>query len=337
MSERDDHTNDPGDERPPASAVGDRAATRPESEALRAQIAVLRHELGDLKDHLPDALVEGDIASERVTYMNRLACLVFGYTPEEATALHARDIFVEGDYERARQQMEQTLARGTAGGGPYRRTGQQDLREFRLRRRDGSTFPAETQSSIILDLSGRPVGVRTLVRDVTARKELEARLEEMSVRDPLTGCFNRRYLDRRRAELERPTASWVCLLFDLTDFKRVNDTYGHEEGDRVLQSFAHFLSRHHRSDDVLLRLGGDEFALFVRAHGEEEGRGISKRIVEAAARDSPAAFSLGTAFRRPGERVPDVLARADQVLYASKGRSLRPKRRRPAPEGRDRG
>jgi len=309
---------------------------RAEVEALRAELAAARHELGDLKEHLPDALVEGDLTSERVTFMNRLARLVFGYVPEEVPRLSARDLFDGDEYERARTLMTRTLAEGQRAEGPYHRTGHQDLREFRMRRRDGSTFPAETQSSMILDAAGQPVGVRTLVRDITARKDLEARLEEMSVRDPLTGCFNRRYLDRRRSDLERPTATWVCLLFDLADFKSINDTYGHEEGDRVLQAFAHFLSRHHRSDDVLVRLGGDEFALLVRAHSEAEGQSISKRVVDAAAKDSPAAFSLGTAFRRPGERIADVLARADQVLYASKGRSLRPKRRRPNPaEGAD--
>ena len=330
MAERDEHTDDRGASGAGAEPGGS-ASPGSEVEALRAELAAARHELDDLKANLPDALVEGDIASERVTHMNRLACLLFGYTPEEAARLSAGDIFVEGDYEHARHLLAETLARGTAEGGPYRRAGKQDLREFRLRRKDGSTFAAEIQSSIVVDHSGQPVGVRTLVRDISARKELETRLDEMSVRDPLTGCFNRRYLDRRRSDLERPTASWVCLLFDLTDFKAINDTYGHDEGDRVLQAFAHFLSRHHRSDDVLLRLGGDEFALFIRAHSQEEGRAISRRVVEAAARDSPAAFSLGTAFRRPGERVNDVLARADQVLYASKGRSLLPKRRRFAP------
>jgi diguanylate cyclase (GGDEF)-like protein/PAS domain S-box-containing protein len=295
----------------------------------RSALAAVRQELDDLKEHLPDALIEGVFEDERVTFMNRLARLVFGYDPEDVAGLHACDLFVGKDYARARALMRETLARGTAGGGPYRRTGRQDLREFLLRRKDGRVFPAETQSSIMLDASRRPVGVRTIVRDISQRKELEARLEEMSFRDPLTGCFNRRYIEKRRVELERPTATWVCLLFDLANFKAINDTYGHEEGDRVLQAFAHFLSRQHRSDDVLVRLGGDEFALFIRAHSDEEGTAISKRVVEAAARDSPAAFSLGTAFRRPGERVADVVARADHVLYASKGRSLRPKRRRP--------
>jgi len=98
--------------------------------------------------------------------------------------------------------------------------------------------------------------MRTIVRDITSRKELEIQLEEMSVRDPLTGCFNRRYLEKRRGELEQTGAHWACLLFDLTGFKEINDTYGHDEGDRVLRAFAHFLLRLHRSEDILVRLGG---------------------------------------------------------------------------------
>ena len=242
-------------------------------DALRAELEALRHEFDELRLHLPDAYVEGDLATDRVTFMNRVACQVFGCTPEQATGLHARDLFDDGEFERARGQMAAMLERGYAegGGARYVRSGHQDLREFRMRRRDGTSFPAETQSSIVVDLAGQARGVRTLVRDISARKELEAKLEEMSLRDPLTGCFNRRYLEKRQAELEQTSAHWVCLLFDLTDFKGINDTYGHDEGDRVLRAFAHFLSRQHRSDDILVRLGGDEFALFVRAL--ERGRG----------------------------------------------------------------
>jgi diguanylate cyclase (GGDEF)-like protein/PAS domain S-box-containing protein len=310
---------------------------RPDVGELQQQLAALRHELDDLRNYLPDALIEGDLASERVTFMNRLACLVFRRAPEEVPGLHGRELFAEGEFERAQQQMREMLERGYArGGGVYERSGQQDLREFLMRRGDGTSFPAEIQSSLILDPAGRAYGVRTLVRDITARKQMEALLDEMSVRDPLTGCYNRRYLERRRAELETPGAHWVCLLFDLADFKSINDTYGHDEGDRVLQAFAHHLTRHHRSDDILVRLGGDEFALFVRAAGEDECHAIAQRVGDDASRESPAAFSLGTAVRRPSENVSQLLSRADHVLYASKGRSLRAMRRvSDAASGRD--
>src|SRR5262245_53821268 len=148
-----------------------------EADALRRELEALRHQYDDLRLYLPDAYVEGDLATDRVTFMNRVACQVFGCTPEEALALHARDLFAEGEYERARAQMTAMLERGYAeGGDAYSRSGHQDLREFRMRRRDGSSFPAETQSSMILDLTGRATGVRTLVRDISERKALEAQL-----------------------------------------------------------------------------------------------------------------------------------------------------------------
>lgn len=297
-------------------------------EALQAELAAVRQELEDLRLQFPDALLEGDLATERVLYMNRLACQVFRCSPEDVQGMTARDIFAEGDYERAQVETRERLTRGYAEGGGtrYVRSTRQDLREFNMRRKDGTVFPAETQSVFVADSLGHPRRIRTLVRDITARKELEARLEEMSVRDPLTGCFNRRYIDKRRAELEQDGVHWACLLFDLTGFKAINDTYGHAEGDRVLVAFAHFLLRLHRSEDILVRLGGDEFALFVRTLVEEEGRAVADRVIEAAQQGTPAAFNFGVAVRMAGEDVSRALSRADQMMYEAKGHSLHSKR-----------
>lgn len=324
--------------RPPDRARRDAAYTREiangppltnEIEALRAELAALRQDMADLRNDFPDALLEGDIETEQVLFMNRLACQVFRCAPEDVVKLTARDIFAEGDYQRAQVETRERLERGYAEGEGkrYVRSKAQDLREFKMRRRDGTVFPAETHSTFIVDAEGRPRRIRTLVRDITARKELETRLEEMSVRDPLTGCFNRRHIDKCRAELEAEGANWACLLFDLTGFKNINDTYGHEEGDRVLQGFAHFLLRLHRSQDVLVRLGGDEFALFVKTLMQDDGRAAVDRVIEAAQRGSPAAFNFGVAVRMPGETVSAVLSRADHMMYAAKGRSLRSTRR----------
>lgn len=300
-----------------------------EIDSLKAEIAALRQDLDDLRVQFPDALLEGDLATERVLFMNRLACQVFRCEEDEVTNLTARDIFADGDYELAQVQTRERLERGYAEGmgQRYVRAHAQDLREFRMRRTDGSIFPAETHSIFLVDSQGRPRRIRTLVRDITARKEIEARLEEMSVRDPLTGCFNRRYIEKWSRELEQEGARWACLLFDLTGFKNINDTYGHDEGDRILKAFALFLLRQHRSEDILVRLGGDEFALFIRSIKGDDGQLIADRMIEAARRDSPAPFNFGVAFRKPGESVSAVLSRADHVMYAAKGRSLLSTRR----------
>ncbi len=299
----------------------------PSREALLAELSSLRDYLEEFLDLLPDALVEVDLHSQRVTLLNRMAQILFGYDrPAVAAGLEGQLLFAEGEFDRAQALVKSYVSHSLATGEAYQRTGRQELHEFQLRRRDGSVFTAETQSAFVLDGAGLPLRMRSIVRDVTSRKELERQLAEMGLRDPLTGCYNRHHLERQRPELERPTARWACLLFDLKDFKAINDTYGHDEGDRVLRSFVHFLGRHHRTEDILVRLGGDEFALILQATDEGEARAISKRLLEAASLDSPAGFSMGLAYRRPSERVEQVLGRADRVMYASRGRRLRRQR-----------
>ncbi|MFQ5745354.1 MAG: GGDEF domain-containing protein, partial [Acidobacteriota bacterium] len=107
-------------------------------------------------------------------------------------------------------------------------------------------------------------------------------------------------------------------MLDLDGFKAVNDEYGHEEGDRVLQRFAHFLIRHKRADDVLVRLGGDEFVLFVEVVSPANMNLIAERLVNNAPRQSPLTFSVGHAYRKPNETLEQVIARADAAMYAAK-------------------
>ncbi len=196
--------------------------------------------------------------------------------------------------------------------------------EVHLQRKDGTLVWFSVNAHVLRDDDGETIGFEGLLRDITDRKDLEKRLEELSVRDPLTGCYNRRYVESLRSRLERPTSRWGCLLLDLDDFKKVNDTYGHEEGDRVLQGVAHFIRRHGRAEDVVVRLGGDEFAIFVAAGSPEELQTIAERLREVSPFESPAPFSLGYAFRELGECIEDVVARADRSMYEHKKRNKSP-------------
>jgi len=234
-----------------------------------------------------------------------------GYEREELIGRQADDLYPNpADRELMRSRV---LAEGEIMG--Y---------EVQLERKDGSALFFSVNARLLTDDTGEPIGFEGLLRDITDRKDLEKRLEELSVRDPLTGCHNRRYLESLRGRLERPTARWGCLVLDLDNFKAVNDTFGHEEGDRVLQGVAHFIRRHGRAEDVVIRLGGDEFAIFVAAASSEELDAIAERLREVAPFESPAPFSLGVAFRRLGERVESVSGRADRDMYTKKGRRLKP-------------
>ena len=297
-------------------------ATDPTLAELRAENAALRKQFEELIEFLPDALFEVDLVTVKLTYCNRMAHIVLGYEPGSLIGAHGSLVFPPEEFQRAVGTVRTYLAEHAPPGTVYQRTGRHELQEVTMRRKDGSTFVAETQSSFALDDGGRPVRMRTVVRDVSERKALEAQLEALSLRDPLTGCYNRHYLERLRSDLERPTARWSCLMLDLRGLKSINDTYGHEEGDRVLRGFAHFLGLHHRSDDVLLRLGGDEFALLLPATDEPEAQAFAERIQQQARGSSPAHFDIGVAARRPGEALDAVLDRADRAMYAARGRRV---------------
>lgn len=143
---------------------------------------------------------------------------------------------------------------------------------------------------------------------------------ERAIRDPLTGAYNRRYLEELDFSLTKPGSLWGVLLIDLDDFKDVNDRFGHDEGDRVLQGVAHFISRHGRAEDQLVRFGGDEFLVLIDVKSEEEVELVAQRIRDCAKREAPISLSVGYAVRRPGEKLVEVIRRADEEMYRDKSR-----------------
>lgn len=151
-------------------------------------------------------------------------------------------------------------------------------------------------------------------QDITERFEMERQLREWSVHDALTGCYNRRYL----AELEAgPPRRWGCITVDLDHFKQVNDTYGHQRGDEVLQEMARFLRGHVRADDAVVRLGGDEFLVLLRDADESALSEAMGRIDQDRAA-APIGFTLGAATFGDGVSLDEGLAEADRQLYAKR-------------------
>lgn len=175
----------------------------------------------------------------------------------------------------------------------------------------------------VLDDEGDEPYVLGHAQDVTQRLQNEKRLREWSVRDTLTGCFNRRYLAELTAGqgLER----WGCIVMDLDHFKQVNDTYGHQRGDEVLIGFARFLDARVRPDDAVIRLGGDEFLVLLRDADSLFTDSVVKRL-DADRALAPIAFTLGAATLEPGGSLEARLVEADRQLY--KAREGRPRHSR---------
>jgi diguanylate cyclase (GGDEF)-like protein/PAS domain S-box-containing protein len=152
--------------------------------------------------------------------------------------------------------------------------------------------------------------------DISSRKEHELALREQSVRDPLTGCYNRRYLAEMDERISESDAAWACIFIDIDHFKQYNDVHGHQKGDNTLIRMSRFLMRQVRAEEAVVRIGGDEFLVVLEGTNESHAEMVSRRLQLAALRTAPVPFSLGWAARRPGESLKQTMHRADQNLLA---------------------
>ena len=179
--------------------------------------------------------------------------------------------------------------------------------------------------------SGNMVGVRT---DITNLKHAELTIKNQAEHDPLTGLYNRSVLpDRLERAVQRARHGGYCgalVIADLDDFKAVNDTLGHDAGDRLLKEIARRLHASLRASDVIVRLGGDEFAFILpRINGEASLERLLDRVASAIAQPVAIggqqvvpASSLGVAvFPKDGTSPGGLMKNADIALYEAKGDS----------------
>ncbi|GAC1420166.1 MAG: hypothetical protein NVSMB6_21970 [Burkholderiaceae bacterium] len=156
-------------------------------------------------------------------------------------------------------------------------------------------------------------------------------IQELAIRDELTGSFNRRHLlklieDEKATAVGQDDSFCVCLL-DIDHFKRINDTYGHSAGDAVLRTFAQAVESNIRAIDRFGRYGGEEFLLMLPRSDLDQALALVERVRAGTEQidfpDLPRALtvtvSVGIARYEPGENIALTINRADQALYKAKG------------------
>jgi len=213
-------------------------------------------------------------------------------------------------------------------------TGRPEILEYRLEVAAGVRW-FQSRLSPIVGLASRTVCL--LVRDITdqklaeeARDDAERRLQHLALHDALTDLPNRLFfrerLDHALKRTRRGHEELVVLMFDLDQFKDVNDTFGHAAGDEVLQEVARRLAAVTREGDTIARLGGDEFAILLPNASEEEGRRAAGRVSDClkepiviGASAIKIDVSIGLAVsRRDGTDAETLLQRADASMYVAK-------------------
>ncbi len=194
----------------------------------------------------------------------------------------------------------------------------------RFKKKDGTTIDVEISSKVIYE-QGRPKYYQGIVRDVTQRKKTEEKLQYLSFHDSLTGLYNRAYFDEELTRFDtRRQLPLSLIIGDVNGLKLVNDTHGHQNGDKLLRDVAALLKNYFREEDVIARWGGDEFCILLPKTSKTEAKKITDRIKKACreiqgSHTIPISIAFGVATKQQhGHKTADLLKEAEDHMYRNK-------------------
>lgn len=273
-----------------------------------------------------DGILLLDAETGAITDVNPFLIKLLGYSREEFVEKKLWEVGAFKDVEASQQAFEALQMN------EYIR-----YEDLPLRAKSGRLVDVEFVSNVYL--VGEEKVIQCNIRDITERKQAQdallksqALLREQSVRDHLTGLFNRRYmeetLERELLRAARKQLSLGIIMLDLDNLKQFNDTWGHAAGDEVLGALGSLLLRQVRGEDIACRYGGDEFVLILPDASQKVTRERAELICEHGKqfhlqfdrqRLAAVTLSLGVAvFPEHGVTSTGILRAVDAALYRAK-------------------
>lgn len=201
-----------------------------------------------------------------------------------------------------------------------------------LRNEHGESIYLMRTATPYRDPSGEILGALLSFKDITPRKKLEDKLRELATTDALTGILNRReFLDRTNNEFEKAKRykhQLSMITLDIDDFKKINDTYGHDVGDMVLKALADIGKSTIRKIDIFGRLGGEEFGITLPETGPDGAYHIAERLRKNVqeytlslnnGREIRFTISIGIGFlNKDIKSIQELYKQSDMALYRAK-------------------
>ena len=296
----------------------ERTARKSDEDARHARKAL--RELENIMETIPDVICILDLLG-RLDLWNHNLQEATGLTEVALARRPMRELFAAEDQSAFDKAVHDGL-----------RKGRFEV-EATLRGLDGRARPFHWTGAVLEDEHGALIGLTVSGRDITERKALEDQLAHQAFHDPLTTLPNRAlFLNRLShavARTSRRPESVAVLFLDLDRFKVINDSLGHQVGDRLLVEVAARLRACLRSADTVARLGGDEFAILVEdIEKVAEATQVAERVLEVLEpgftfedREVFVTASVGIAFGRAGAAGPESIVRdADLAMYQAKSK-----------------
>jgi diguanylate cyclase (GGDEF)-like protein/PAS domain S-box-containing protein len=266
-----------------------------------------------------DAILITD-AERRIVSINRSFTDITGYAPEDVLGKSTLSLYA-GFYQPA---FFEQIGTAITQSGHWQG-------ELWGRRKDGSTYPAWVSMTVVYDEHGKIDNYIGIFSDITERKQTEEHIRHMVEHDFLTGLPNRALLlDRLQqalASAKRNRCKLAVLFLDLDRFKDVNDTLGHQVGDKLLQAVAERLKKCVRGNDTVSRQGGDEFVIMLAdIRGVEQAAHIAGNILKSIGqpyRIDEHALAISTCigisvFPGDGSDIDTLIKHADTAMYHAK-------------------
>ncbi len=260
-------------------------------------------------------------ADYKIEYVNWQFCRVSGFSPDEVIGRHVDFLSAGRTSPEVRRHLAATLGQGKPWHG-----------ELLCRRKNGELFWNSLSVSPVASDDGVITGLVAVGEDLTEQRETDRKIQQLAFFDPITGLGNRQFLldnlDEFFAESEASgfDRQTVLVFIDLDDFKRVNDSLGHDMGDRLIKTAAHRLKVVVSDSDILVRLGGDEFAILHRASSREKLNDWLdqlcyqfNRTVKLGPHTINAFASIGVAFLpQDASGTTEALRNAELAMYKAK-------------------
>ena len=228
-----------------------------------------QQEFASLFHSNPEALVYLDEKSD-VLNINPRFTELFGYTLEEIKGRNINEGFIHPSDKI--EEGKKLSKKGLEGYLNY---------ETIRKKKDGTLFPISISTTPLV-IDGQAKGEIGIYIDITERKQLDEKLEKLARIDSLTGCYNRRYglelLDRQIKLSHRSKSPLLLAFLDIDGFKTINDTFGHDEGDKVLKEVINLFKSTLREIDIICRMGGDEFILIFPDNSLKDASQIKERL-----------------------------------------------------------